>query len=249
VFAFPPIPAGGCLEVEVGGAAASIGAAAGQTTNIFGTVYEQSVLPGNPPLGQDSRLILQFFSIAPPKGGVPPNGATNPAPGFVAPPALTNLAVTGPALIQANASGVFLAMASFDDGSSETNVAVVWSSSLFGVSNGVFTAGNVLTDTSVTVSGELTIRSRTKTGAAAATVVASRPAQLQALGASPNSFQLQLTGTTGNRYVLEAATNLGLGAAWSAVATNQILSNSILLLSDPGAATNGQRFYRTKSAP
>ncbi|HWY78348.1 MAG TPA: chitobiase/beta-hexosaminidase C-terminal domain-containing protein, partial [Verrucomicrobiae bacterium] len=58
--------------------------------------------------------------------------------------------------------------------------------------------------------------------------------------ASNGQFQLGLSGVPGNKYVLQASTNL---VNWTALSTNTASTN-LLNLSDPGATNFPRRFYR-----
>src|SRR5665213_1688397 len=240
---FPSIPAGGSIALNVGGFGDS-------GSDIYATVYEQAAQNGAPAQTQDSQMILVMSNTAPPSAGVPTGGSSLSGPGFSAPPELTNLTILGPLQVNENSSVPFVATAFFGDGSTATNLAFTWSSSLFTINtNGHLPAGAVSADTTVTVSNQITIRTVNKIARLQVTVVNLRPPQLQVLGSANNPFRLQLSGTTGLRYSLEAATNLALAQPWTDLTTNQILSNSVLQLTDPGAATNASRFYRARAVP
>jgi hypothetical protein len=240
---FPSIPANSSIEVEVGATDDGQG-------NIYATVYEEAFNTNNPAQAQDSQEIFNLYSTGTgPTGGVPVGGTSVSAPGFSAPPELTNLVIGGPSLVNENSTAIFLASASFGDGSTDTNEAVVWSSSRFSISNGALTAGSVTTDTVVNLTGQLYLRGVSKSASVNTLVVKVQPPQLQPVGMPRNPFRVQLAGTTGLKYALQAATNLGPGQSWLALATNQISSNSVTQFADPGAATNSRRFYRVQVVP
>jgi len=67
----------------------------------------------------------------------------------------------------------------------------------------------------------------------------SAPATLSGVTRNGNQFQFTVTGTAGSNYVVQAATNLGLGS-WTPVATNQ----SPFMFTDPNTGSSPQRFYR-----
>jgi hypothetical protein len=66
---------------------------------------------------------------------------------------------------------------------------------------------------------------------------------------SNGSFTLNLTGTPGYTYVLEATTNLLSFADWQPLATNTLGTNGVWQFADPATASFPQHFYRLKSAP
>jgi uncharacterized repeat protein (TIGR03803 family) len=241
--AFPPIPAGGSMQITL------TTRGSGQD-NYFATVYEDGLYNGDSPQAEDSQEIFHLFSTTNgPSGGVPTGGGTLSAPGFSVPPQFTDLVISGPAFVNENSSAAFATTAYFNDGSTNGNLSPSWFSSLPEIVSGNFTAGSVTADTLVTISAQITLRGITKSASTTATVVKVQQPKLKFLSASQNSFHLDLTGTTGLRFELQMATNLGPGKIWSPIATNQILSNSATEFSDSGAGTNSRRFYRVRVLP
>jgi hypothetical protein len=249
LFAVPALASGSFFQSEVGGDGV-FNPGDFSTCRVYATLFEAAspVNPDPAPQAQDSRQIFEFYGTAPPSGGVPSGGSTLPAPGFTPPPTLTNTIVIGPTLVEENSLADYFATAYFNNGTTNTNMSPTWSSSGFTISSlGRFSAGNVSNDTPVNIRGTITYGSATNSGNLAATVVDVRGASLRALSNANNQLRLQLSGTTGRRYALEARTNLGAGN-WFDIGTNQILSNSVLQLSDP-SATNDFRAYRTRLLP
>jgi len=62
-------------------------------------------------------------------------------------------------------------------------------------------------------------------------------------------FTLNLTGTPGYTYVLEAATNLSLPINWFFIATNTMDTNGVWQFNDPQATNFSQQFYRLLLLP
>jgi hypothetical protein len=61
------------------------------------------------------------------------------------------------------------------------------------------------------------------------------------------AIHLELSGTAGRTYVIQAATNL-MQPVWLPLTTN-IATTNLVEFNDPGAATLPQRFYRASAAP
>ena len=63
------------------------------------------------------------------------------------------------------------------------------------------------------------------------------------------SFSLNLTGSPGYPYILEATTNLFSGADWLPLATNYLGTNGVWNFTDTAATNFPQQFYRLRLAP
>jgi hypothetical protein len=63
------------------------------------------------------------------------------------------------------------------------------------------------------------------------------------------SFTLNLLGSPGYTYIVEATTNLLLAANWLPIATNTLGTNGVWQFSDTQATNFPQQFYRLKLAP
>jgi hypothetical protein len=221
------------------------------TYYVYASVYEVSATNNQVLQGQSSQLIYTFVNTSPPNGGVPVGGGAGlPAPGFNPPPTLTNAFIIGPLTLPENAVADYLATAQFDDGTISTNTATTWTSSLFSISSaGRLTTGSVTSDTPATIQAAVTYGSSTRTGNLSTLILDNRPLSLQALGISNNQLRLRLSGVTGRRYAIEAATNLASSSNWLAIATNLIPTNSAALFNDTGFPTNRVRFYRARLTP
>jgi subtilase family serine protease len=70
---------------------------------------------------------------------------------------------------------------------------------------------------------------------------------INGVAANPNgSFSLNLTGSPGSTYVLQATTNLFTSASWLPIATNTLGTNGVWQFNDPQATNFTQQFYRLK---
>ena len=247
-FLFPAIAGGNYYYIDVGGNW-SVQAGDNKLYNIYATIFEVSGSNNLTYQSQDYEWIFQFIGTSPPgAGAVDPNSGVV-APGFNPPPILTNVVVSGPALIQENSNAIYRATAFLNNGTTATNMSPTWTSTAFSISQaGVLTAGNVQADLPVTIAGAITY-GNTITKTAAATIVNVQAARLQGLGLTNKQFKLQLTGTTGRRYAIESSTNLGSTGNWIAFTTNQIFSNSVFQLTDPGSTNSKTRFYRARQTP
>jgi hypothetical protein len=241
--AFPPIPAGGSIQV-------TLSTTGEGQDSYFATVYEDGLYDGDSAHAEDSQEIFTLFSTSTgPSGGVPTGGGTLSAPGFSVPPQFTNLVLSGPAFVNENSSATFVSTAYFNDGSTNGNLSPSWSSSLPEIVNGNFTASSVSTDTVVNLSAQITLRGVTRTASTTTTVVKVQQPKLKFLSGAQNQFQLELAGTTGLRFELQAATNFGPGQIWAPIVTNQILSNSVTEFSLPIVSSNKMRLYRARLLP
>jgi uncharacterized delta-60 repeat protein len=239
----PAIPPGGFATVLVGGQGTY---QFGATNTVLATVFEATATNL---VAQDSRPVFVVYGTSPPSGGPPPPGSGLMAPGFTPPPVLTHLAIAGPALVDEGAAADFTATAQFSNGASEP-VNADWRSSGFFISSaGRFEAAAVPADTTVLLMATAAVNGPPRTATGSVTVVNLAPLSLRALSRSNGQFRLQLNGTTGRRYVLEAVTNLSQSSNWSAVATNLVPTNGSLSVLDTGASNAPLRFYRARQTP
>jgi hypothetical protein len=246
-FHFTAIPGGGQSNLIVGGPTTLNGSLSDTNTYPFyGTVYE---VLGAATQAQSSAQIFLATNSAPPSGGVPIGGSGLPAPDFMPPPLVTNLLVNGPLHVLENTAADYFVTALLNNGTTNTNVPAQWGSTLFAISTaGRFTAGAVTTDAPVVISASLAVGTNQVIGNRPAKVVDQRDTALEILPFTNSNARLLLRGTTGKFFVLDATTNL-ISNPWADLTTNQISSNSALLLSDPGGGTNHLRFYRARQLP
>ena len=86
------------------------------------------------------------------------------------------------------------------------------------------------------------------TSAVATLTVNLIPPAISAVAANPDgSFSLNLAGSPGYTYVLEATTNL-FPANWLPITTNTLGTNGTLPFADPSATNYQQQFYRLRLA-
>jgi uncharacterized delta-60 repeat protein len=248
LFLFGALPAGATTNVMVSGTV-PVTVNINDPTNktfVYATVFEQLALTNAP---QDSAQILMVNGTAPPSGGVPVGGGGLDAPGFAPPPVVTNVIVLGTNRVEEGTFADYTAMALLSNGTTNSAITPVWTNSPFLLSAaGRFTPGGVTADTRTVVTGVVTYGA-TVMGTSSVLVVDVREPSFGPPSLAGNQATLQLQGTTGRRYVLETRTNLSSPSNWTVLATNQILSNSLLPFVDPSAGTNAQRFYRARQVP
>jgi hypothetical protein len=248
-YALPSIPGGGYFDLDVGGLFWSVNAGDFKTYNIYASVHEVSATNGSVLQPQHTRLIWQFVGTAPPSGGVPIGGDGLGAPGFNPPPYVTNVVILGTNRVEEGTFADYTAMALLSNGTTNTAVTPVWTNSPFLLSAaGRFTPGGVTADTRTVVTGVVTYGA-TVMGTSSVLVVDVREPSFGPPSLAGKKATLQLQGTTGRRYAIEANTNLAFPSNWTVLATNQILSNSLSPFVDPSAGTNTQRFYRARQVP
>ena len=87
------------------------------------------------------------------------------------------------------------------------------------------------------------------TSAVATLTVNLIPPAISTVAANPDgSFNLNLTGSPGYTYILEATTNLFPPGAWLPIATNTLDTTGTLPFTDPSATNYQQQFYRLRLA-
>jgi hypothetical protein len=75
------------------------------------------------------------------------------------------------------------------------------------------------------------------------------PPSIASVSANPDgSFNLNLAGSPGYTYILEATTNLFPPGSWQPIATNTLGTDGALPFTDPSATNYPQQFYRLRLA-
>ena len=120
---------------------------------------------------------------------------------------------------------------------------------VIGATTNVLTLAGVTTNSAGNYSLVVTNAYGSITSSVAALTVTLPVFSIQSVAANDNgSFTLNLTGTPGASYVLEATTNLLPTAGWLPVATNTPGTNGVWQFTDPQAASFQNQFYRLKLA-
>ena len=110
-------------------------------------------------------------------------------------------------------------------------------------------AGLALDAASVSSANEADLNLANNAASASVTVLSIIPARLSGVIIKANGqFQLTLTGQPNLNYIIQARTNLTIGA-WTALSTNTAAGNGIFQFTDTNAPGLPQRFYRAVVAP
>ena len=195
----------------------------------------------------DTNTTLQFGAQNPPNGfgldDVRLIALTPPA--FTSQPTNLTIMSGGSATFSATASG--FAPLSYQWLKNGTNLA--------NAVNIVGATSNVLTFTAavLTNSGSYSLVVTNNYGAitsSVATLTILIPPGISNVTANlDGSFTLNLLGSPGYTYIVEATTNLLLAANWLPIATNTLGTNGVWQFSDTQATNFPQQFYRLKLAP
>jgi len=87
------------------------------------------------------------------------------------------------------------------------------------------------------------------TGAVATLTVLMPPAFSGIAAGTDGSFTLNLGGTPGYCFILEATTNLSPLGSWLPIATNTLGTNGVWTFTDTAATNFASQFYRLQLAP
>ena len=205
------------------------------TTNWF-TVDSVLILFGNWP---------QLNGIIGPGGGVvrlDPDWV-----GLTADNPLVQVVILGPLTVPEGSSTPYIGSATYTLGQTYSFSNTAWSASRFTItSNGVFTAGSVLSNTPVTLTAPYTNEGYLLTTMTNVTVL---PLMFTALNALTNTgVAVTLTnGIPGGSNVIQATTNLACTNCWVTLLTNLFPSNGVLNTNLPW--TNSRGFFRAREFP
>jgi hypothetical protein len=159
--------------------------------------------------------------------------------------------ILGPPGVLTGKSAKYIGRATYASGTNDDFTNTVWQSSRFSITNGLFQAGNVTSNTTVTLSAKYDYGGFQYTATTNIIVSNLPPPTLSAPSLETNgTVELALQGLPGQKYVIEVATNLAAHANWTAVITNTAGTNGVLNYTDSSFRTNfHQRFYRALVLP
>jgi hypothetical protein len=158
--------------------------------------------------------------------------------------------ILGPPSVLGGESASYIGQARYASGATDSFTNTTWLSSLFSITNGWFQAGNVTSNTPVTLSALYEWAAETYT-ATLAIVVGNLPPPTLSVPSITTSGAVELTlgGLPGKSYVIEAATKLAPSTVWTAVVTNATGTNGLFDYTDPSPTHSTQRFYRARVSP
>jgi hypothetical protein len=163
---------------------------------------------------------------------------------------LTEVDISGPGKVAEGTSANYSGMATYLHGSIYNFTQTVWIASHFSITNGIFSAGTVTTNTPVILSVQYTNQTRLITQSTNITVSPLPPPVFpsHSIEITNGSFGLRLTGGPGLSYVLEETTNL-TSAVWIPLTTNTAGTNGVVNFLDPVKTGVTRRFYRARKLP
>lgn len=162
---------------------------------------------------------------------------------------LVSLNIIGPSTINQNTNAQFVAVVTFSDGSSQA-IVPSWANDSLAVSisnSGLLSAGEVSSDTSVTISatypsGGITLNaSKTVTIVHSTVTIPTQERQLTEMKIKGGLFQFLLNGPVGNTYIVQVSTNL---PTWLPLTTNTIPASGSTSIVDSNGSGPSRRFYR-----
>ncbi len=196
---------------------------------------------------KDKALVA--YSVWPSSGGFqgPGGGVVRINPGGTnAIVKLLSTIIQGPPSVNEGSTNQYTGFVRFSDGGTFTFSNTVWTASHFSIAtNGLFAAGNVTSDTPVTLGCFYIYDNKTNNASTNVTVLNLPPPRLTNFTLLPSKqVQFTINGVPGRLHVIEAASNLNTPTFWTALSTNAITPGGTFLFTDPAAPGIPQRFYR-----
>jgi N-acetylneuraminic acid mutarotase len=160
---------------------------------------------------------------------------------------LTSVSVLGPLTVTEGSTVAYLGRARYASGYQYDFTNTVWTTTMFSITNGLFTAGSVTSNTPATLDAKYSSGGFTYDTPTNILILNLPPPTLANLLRLPDrNFQLSLQGVPGRQHVIEATTNLSPPAIWSSLMTNVTSQSGSLLFSDLKATNFSSRFYRAR---
>ncbi len=160
---------------------------------------------------------------------------------------VSNVVISGATTIPEGASTNYFGKATFVDNTTQNFTNTLWFSSAFAITtSGVFTAGSVVSNTTVSLGAAYSFAGITSYAFTNVNVVNLPPPVLTNNFLSGNAgFVFTLVGVPGRSNVIEAATNLSPPVFWQPLATNAP-ANGVLLFTNFSRTNLPARFYRAR---
>lgn len=158
---------------------------------------------------------------------------------------LLAVSVLGPNNVVEGNQASFFGRASYASGSQLNFTNTVWLSSLFSITNGLFSSGIVTSNTSVSVTARYSSSGFAYDALTNVTVINLPPPQLSRAVANGGNFTMQITGVSNRLHVIEATIGLTPPAIWQPVATNNLGPSGIWNFTNSMSGFP-QRFFRAR---
>lgn len=212
-------------------------------TPFAGNTY-QIMVDSTASVGAGNNIQLNFVLTTGPGGGVADLDAS--AMGFGTFNPLQSATVIGPAGMYGGDFRTYGVMAKYANGQTTNIYSTVWHAvAPSTITNGVFTAQSVTTNTPVSISADYFYSGLAYTTATNVIVSNLPPPKVSAvsLNTAKKNFVFTLSGVAGRTNIITAATNLTAPVVWRPVATNVFGASGLLNFTNP--TTNFPRqFYR-----
>ncbi len=160
---------------------------------------------------------------------------------------LQSVIAVGPATVTEGMSGNYWGKAIFNDATIVNFTNTAWTASRFTIAtNGLFTSGNVTSNSVVTLSAPYSSQGLVHNATTNVTVINLPPPSLANLGLLGNTgIVFTLSGVPGRSNVIEATTNLAASGVWLPLATNAPASG-LSSFTNYSRTNFPQRFYRAR---
>jgi hypothetical protein len=160
---------------------------------------------------------------------------------------LTSVSILGPVTILEGSTAAYFGRARYADSSQYDFSNTVWTATKFSITNGLFTAGSVTSNTPVTLDAKYTSDAFTYDTPTNILILNLPPPTLTGLPTlAGGSFQFSLQGVPSRQHIIEAATNLNAPVVWSPLMTNTTSQSGSLIFTDSKATNFSRRFYRAR---
>jgi len=161
---------------------------------------------------------------------------------------LTSVNVLGPSAVTEGASASYFGRARYANAFQFDFTNTLWISTIFTITNGLFTTGIVTSNTPATLVAQYSSGGFIYTASSNITILNLPPPSLvQVKLLAKTDFNFQVMGVTNRKHVIEAAVALTNLVVWTPLSTN-ILTNGVWNFLE-SISNTPQRFYRARELP
>jgi len=163
---------------------------------------------------------------------------------------VSQVSIFGLVGLKEGTTGLYYGSAIYQNGLIDTFTNGQWTSSLFTITNGVFTAGGVTSNTPIALTAVYSAFGLDYIGTMVVTVSNLPPPALSAFrGPGTNSVSLTVFGVPGRNHVVEAASSLGSPPVWTPFSTNKVDDGGTANLTNSVQGGFSERYYRVREVP